>query len=1296
MEPEVPSQGKKKSSQSSSSQTSKKNATPVVAMETDNDDGVVTIGKAINVTPTMTDTRRLMITKIVMENFKSYAGVQEVGPFHKCFSSVVGPNGSGKSNVIEAMLFVFGFNAKQIRQNKLGELVHNSQDKKNLTNAQVSVYFQEIQDLPGEDYRVIEGSEFVVSRNINKKFKKDGSGYTATSQYHLNGKQTTLDDLRPILKGKGIDLENNRFLILQGEVESIAMMKPKSQGHDEGLLDYLEEIIGSRRFVEAIDRTGKDIEDSNEKRTEKLNRLKIVEKEKDALVEGKDQAMQFINTENECNEQKSIYYQIARSEPEREKEKLLKQKVKLDEQLKKDRSVYEDSKKQLKEHESHLKQETKIFDELNKDATKAKNDLSALEKKAIKYKEEIKHLKVKIQKNNTVLTDEQSRQEEYQQTQAQCQKDIKRWEKESQVMPKKLVDEEKQLETMLSSLKGEVQQLQQQMETKQKELMPFSKKHSECKSKVDIQTSELDVLSRGVNDSTQNLESATQALEEAKKIMQTSQADINKAKKESEVLASKIKESTTQLNGIVKKEEKLYSESLELRSKTQEIKSSLNENSSRSTMINRLMELKDGKLPGIHGRLGDLGAIDSKYDVAISTACGALDNIVVDSTATAEACVEVLRKENLGRGTFIILDKIEYMRKHIGSIKTPENVPRLFDLIKMKNKDLYSTAFYYGLQNTLVADNLDQATRIAYGQTRYRVVTLEGALVDLNGSMSGGGNRVNRGGMSSRISVDPREEKKKLQELEIKLSANEEELKQCKKEKMDLELQIQQQQQRKSELELQIPKMEMNLKAAGKKQEELSKAIPELKQQVKLASENNKQIQKIRDALAIDQQELDKVQIKVDRLEGEISQIQNQIINIGGEKVKAQKEKVDALQLAIDGHQRNITKANVQIQSMEKSIDRSKKIATENEKELEENQEELKKIEGKIQNLKEETKKSKQEVTEKQQLVDEKQEQLDELKKEYQQHKAVVDKHKVGEVDINNQIEDLLKAIQVKTDESQSWIRKYEKLNSQRNANKILEDDPDIDPYPILTDDQINEYMVRKNEIRARIQNLERDVENLKGSININTIKEYKRKERDYNNKLAEYEQEHAHREELKKKYDELRRRRLDEFMAGFSIITQKLKEMYQMITMGGDAELELVDTMDPFSEGIVFSVRPPKKSWKNINNLSGGEKTLSSLSLVFALHHYKPTALYVMDEIDAALDFRNVSIIANYIKERTKNAQFIIISLRNDMFELADRLVGIYKTDNCTKSITINPSSFTIDTNNNNNGTNKNSQKNK
>ena len=191
--------------------------------------------------------------------------------------------------------------------------------------------------------------------------------------------------------------------------------------------------------------------------------------------------------------------------------------------------------------------------------------------------------------------------------------------------------------------------------------------------------------------------------------------------------------------------------------------------------------------------------------------------------------------------------------------------------------------------------------------------------------------------------------------------------------------------------------------------------------------------------------------------------------------------------------------------------------------------------------------------------------------------------------------------------------------------------------------------------------------------------------------RVAELDDVTRQRDEQRKNVDMLRKARLSEFMTGFAIITTKLKELYQMITLGGDAELELVDSLDPFSEGIVFSVRPPKKTWKNISNLSGGEKTLSSLALVFALHYYKPTPLYVMDEIDAALDFKNVSIVGNYIKERTRNAQFIIISLRSNMFELADRLVGIYKTHNTTKSVAINPNAIErqLETENNNPATN-------
>jgi structural maintenance of chromosome 4 len=193
----------------------------------------------------------------------------------------------------------------------------------------------------------------------------------------------------------------------------------------------------------------------------------------------------------------------------------------------------------------------------------------------------------------------------------------------------------------------------------------------------------------------------------------------------------------------------------------------------------------------------------------------------------------------------------------------------------------------------------------------------------------------------------------------------------------------------------------------------------------------------------------------------------------------------------------------------------------------------------------------------------------------------------------------------------------------------------------VYTPDELHD--LSKPHLLSTIAALEERVQS--ASVDLSVLADYRHRCEEHAARTADLASALATRDAAKRRADELRRLRLEGFMEGFGIISLRLKEMYQMITMGGNAELELVDSLDPFSEGILFSVMPPKKSWKNISNLSGGEKTLSSLALVFALHHYKPTPLYVMDEIDAALDFRNVSIVASYIRERTRNGQFIVIS---------------------------------------------------
>lgn len=185
------------------------------------------------------------------------------------------------------------------------------------------------------------------------------------------------------------------------------------------------------------------------------------------------------------------------------------------------------------------------------------------------------------------------------------------------------------------------------------------------------------------------------------------------------------------------------------------------------------------------------------------------------------------------------------------------------------------------------------------------------------------------------------------------------------------------------------------------------------------------------------------------------------------------------------------------------------------------------------------------------------------------------------------------------------------------------------EPLKTYTEEELNTYKLQDLQYQFSVQEEKLNAK----KPNLSVIQEYMNKRETYLERVKILEDITNIRNEMRQLYDDVRKKRYTEFMQGFHIITKKLKEMYQMITQGGDAELELVDSMDPFTEGVSFSVRPPKKTWKNISNLSGGEKTLSSLALVFALHYYKPSPLYFMDEIDAALDFKNISIVAHYIK---------------------------------------------------------------
>ena len=434
-------------------------------------------------------------------------------------------------------------------------------------------------------------------------------------------------------------------------------------------------------------------------------------------------------------------------------------------------------------------------------------------------------------------------------------------------------------------------------------------------------------------------------------------------------------------------------------------------------------------------------------------------------------------------------------------------------------------------------------------------------------------------------------------------------------------------------------------------------------------------------------------------------------------ELRTQNSKVESIKEKIELSSELTTKAGVAKTKAENDVLKLQKSLEKNEAHLEELESDLQELRDEIAKNTEAADSVRSKVEEAQHLIDTKAEERDEIKSQLDERSELANSFRALEMEIKQKLEDhgRVKAEQEKrlqhlqeklstlslhyiddddsddeggdeaeadhdnSDEGPKGTAKRSKSSKKTSAAKgehASGDADDEEDETIHTSLELPQFS--EDELRAVDENATRREQTLleerlaERSANMSVLAEYRKREAEFLSRAKDLESTTQERDTAKQRYDDLRKQRLENFMAGFNVISSKLKEMYQTITLGGNAELELVDSLDPFAEGILFSVMPPKKSWKNISNLSGGEKTLSSLALVFALHAYKPTPVYVMDEIDAALDFRNVSIVANLIKERTKGGQFIIISLRNNMFELSSRLIGVYKTANCTKSLTI------------------------
>ena len=373
--------------------------------------------------------------------------------------------------------------------------------------------------------------------------------------------------------------------------------------------------------------------------------------------------------------------------------------------------------------------------------------------------------------------------------------------------------------------------------------------------------------------------------------------------------------------------------------------------------------------------------------------------------------------------------------------------------------------------------------------------------------------------------------------------------------------------------------------------------------------------------------EMWKLEEKRDRIQAEIKTLQDKILEIGGVRLRSQQVKVEGIKEMSDHANDQLTKAEVGRTKAEKDLAKLEKALTANNEALGELKEETARLEKSSREKRSGLEMVRNSVKQAQDVLETKSEELEELKKLLDDKQADMNKFRARETQLEQDLEKAKRNL----GESESLLKELGKKLDRLELHDIEEDDDEPDEaadqapkaaeeLKTYTDDELQQ--LDAEELKAAIVVLEEEIG--KANPNMAVLKEYKRREKEFLERALDLEKVTAARDEAKATCDGLRKQRLDEFMAGFQIISMRLKEMYQLITMGGNAELELVDSLDPFSEGILFSVMPPKKSWKNISNLSGGEKTLSSLAMIFALHVYRPTPLYFMDEIDAALGICN------------------------------------------------------------------------
>lgn len=1160
----------------------------------------------------------MYIKQLEIDNFKSFANKAEI-PLLKGFTTVSGPNGSGKSNIIDSVMFALGLRTgSALRIENLSDFITTFNNK---NEAMVKVVFG---DVEGD-------KELSVARRI----KKTNQGFAST--YYLNDKIDTLTNIRTILEKYNIT-PNSYNVMMQGDVNSIVMCSSKVR---RGIID---EIAGVADFDRRIDQATGELKTVEQRVEAALLILSEVEKTLEQLKAEREVALKYKKLQEEKSgleaQVGTVKFFDLRRNLELAHENILQSNKKLKEE--------QANKKDLDEkirlvNEKYKELDEKLKEQGEEERNKLKDAQSDLSARIQTKKNAIDYSDTQIQKGLQSIENAKNGIESYKKKIEDERLNIKLAHDKIGILETQLKDKKEELSKKLADISGlssTADKYIQERNDVSRNLDALKDKDNELLKTSLPKENDLRNLRKEVEDAKAFVENAETAKANFGDTKSLKELEVENLKKEMDEL-KEVQVKTIQRLDDAKTAMEQYDHDVRAAyRKFSDMEAQRRAASSSGSSI-PITTVMNANLEGVHAPLMQLGSVDEEYSLALDIAFGGrLAHIVVDDTHAAYVAMELLNSSRAGRATFIPLNKI---KKAPSKLQLPKNSKGVIDFaINLVDfDDIYLDAFFYAVGDTLVVEDAEAAEKLI-GQ--YRMVTLDGKLYEKSSAITGGYVKKSIFGFGQNDDKELEAAKAKLDELQKKYDdavALKKEL-EDKLDKIRVTYSSSSTEYSKSKIEL------SNMTS----QFESSQALLDSKKA--FITENEPKIEKLN-------AELDKIEAKRVELSDEIQQAQDKLSELDAllndKDLKDLKEKTQGIEDEIRHLNNSIMGVNNEINGYNNTIKFNEQLIVSKEDDIKNT-------------LKNNESLEKDKVTYSEEIV-----QLEEQLNTLSDKIAVIDA-KIGELvkqkeDIHKSLVDLQTNSAVKSSE-------IDRINEQIEAFKTRrrELEPQLEEASKLLQDagveveKLEPVQISIDELNARIQRLDKRMQEL-GDVNMRAIVSYEEKAARKEELDTQIKTLSTERQSILDKMNGFEQQKKEAFMTTFTAINENFKDIYHQLSEG-EGRLILENEKDPLSAGMTIEAKPRDKTTNNkLGALSGGEKALTALALVFSIQRYLPAPFYALDEVDASLDTMNVERIADMVKKQSSDTQFLVVSHRRPMIEAANRTIGVTQKEKGKTKVT-------------------------